>query len=335
MTRVAVVIPSWNGAHLLDACLLSLREQSSPAFSVIVVDNGSTDGSRELLRDHHADVTVVALPRNRGFAGGVNAGIRVAIREGADMVALLNNDAVADPGWLAALVAAADSHPEAGVVTGKLLLADGAHVDCAGEGMSVWGMPYPRGRGEVDKGQYEVAEGVFAATGGASLYRVSMLLEVGLFDERFFAYLEDIDLSFRARLRGWDVRYIPGAVARHRMGATSATLPGFTYRHTLRNLTLLYCKDMPAALWWRHLPRFLVEWALIASSGLRRGQVAAFATAVGGTARHLPPTLRARRHVQRRRLVGEEEIAALLSPGLPPGQWDAIASVARGRRPAR
>jgi GT2 family glycosyltransferase len=335
VTRVAVVIPNWNGAHLLDACLLSLRAQDLPASSVIVVDNGSTDGSRELLRDHHPDVMVVALTSNRGFAGGVNAGFRAAIRSGADMVALLNNDAEADQGWLAALVSAGEAHPEAGVVTGKLLLADGTHLDCAGEGMSVWGMPYPRGRGEVDRGQYDVPDQVFAASGGASLYRVSMLLEVGLFDERFFAYLEDIDLSFRARLRGWDVRYAPAAVARHRMGATSATLPGFTYRHTLRNLTLLYCKDMPAALWWRSLPRFLVEWALIASSGLRRGQVAAFATAVAGTVRHLPPTLRARRHVQRRRLVGDAEIAALLSPGLPPGQWDAIASAARGRRPPR
>ncbi|MHB8717880.1 MAG: glycosyltransferase family 2 protein [Candidatus Dormibacteria bacterium] len=336
MIEVAVVIPSWNGRPLLSPCLASLALQSHAPFHTIVVDNGSTDGTAAWLAREHPHVDVIRLDTNRGFAGGVNAGIRRAMDAGATFVALLNNDAVADPHWLAELVRAAAENPRAAIVAAKMLLADGVHIDSTGELLSSWGMPYPRGRGETDRGQYDTATEVFAGSGGASLYRTAALRQTGLFDEGFFAYLEDVDMGFRARLCGWEVCYAPAAVVRHRRGATSASRRGFTYEHTLRNLTLLHVKNTPLGVGIGMLPRFGAEWCLIAGSGLRRGQIAPFARAVIGTARLLPAALRQRRRIQRRRCVPAAQVRRWLTPGIPPGQAEAVAATLRmGARPQR
>lgn len=321
MARAAVVIPNWNGAHFLADCLSSLAAQSQPA-TVIVVDNGSTDGSAELVRSRFPEVTLVELSRNRGFAGAVNAGIRCALPDKVEYVALLNNDAVAEPGWLERLIATADAHPEAGIVASKLLLEDGVYIDSTGDFYSSWGWAYPRGRDEVDSGQYDGpdAREVFCGSGGASLFRAAMLDDVGLFDEDYFAYLEDQDLGFRAQLMGWKARYEPGAVAHHRLMGTSATIGNFGRYQAIRNCIYLYVKNMPAPLCWKYLPKFLLGLALMAANDLRRRRFRAIAGAYLEAVRRLPSMLGKRRQIQAGRRVDPAFIDSILIHPLPPTQ---------------
>ena len=163
---VSVVVPNWNGRDLIDRCLDSVRAQTVRDLEIIVVDNGSTDGSPEHLRRQHPDVRLVALAVNRGFAGGVNAGVRAARGE---FVALLNNDAWAAPDWLERLTARLASEPTAGACAPKIYRAEGCEptgrLDSTGELYSIWGLPFPRGRDELDRGQYDDAKAVFAVSG--------------------------------------------------------------------------------------------------------------------------------------------------------------------------
>ena len=317
----AVVIPNWNGLQFLGDCLRSLAGQSHPAV-VIVVDNASTDGSREQVRIRFPEVALLALPHNRGFAGAVNAGIARALAEPVEYVALFNNDAVAEPDWLERLIATAEEHPEAGVVTSKLLLEDRSHIDSTGDFYSSWGWAYPRGRDELDTGQYDGPEQreVFCGSGGASLFRARMLEEVGLFDEAYFAYLEDQDLGFRAQLMGWKARYEPGAVAYHRLMGTSATMANFGRYQAIRNCIYLYVKNMPAPLCWKYLPKFLLGLVLMAVNDVRRRRFRAIAGAYLEAARNLPGLLQKRREVQASRRVDVGYIDSVLIHPLPPTQ---------------
>lgn len=329
------MVPNWNGAHFLTQCLISLRKQTYPA-EVIVVDGGSTDGSVALLRERFPAVTLLALGQNPGFAGAVNRGIEHALHNGADYVALLNNDAVVEQEWLARLVATAQSHPEAGIVTSKLMRDDRVHIDSTGDFYSSWGWAYPRGRDEVDRGQYDAIElqDVFCGSGGASLLRAKMLREVGLFDEDYFAYLEDQDLGFRAQLRGWRARYEPTAVAYHHMMGTSGTLENFSRYQAVRNCIYLYVKNVPGPLCFRYLPKFLLGLFLMALNDVRRRRFRAIVGAYLDAIRHLPRLLRKRRHIQRARTVSVDYIDSILIHPLPPTQKNLIrlSRVLRWRR---
>jgi GT2 family glycosyltransferase len=319
--RVAVVIPNWNGARFLEECLASLAGQTSAA-EVIVVDGASTDGSPELVRERFPEVTLLELEANLGFAGAVNRGIDQALGAGAEYVALLNNDAVADGRWLETLLATADRHPEAGVVTSKLLRYDRARIDSTGDFYSSWGWAYPRGRDELDRGQYDAEElrEVFCGSGGASLFRAAMLRDVGLFDEAYFAYLEDQDLGFRAQLMGWRARYEPAARAYHHMMGTSAALGHFGRYQAIRNCIFLYVKNMPASLALRYLPKFTLGLGLMAVNDVRRRRLRAIAGAYLDAARALPGLLAARRRIQRSRRVTVAYIDSILVHQLPPTQ---------------
>ena len=315
------MIPNWNGAHFLGDCLGSLVSQTHPA-EIIVVDNGSTDGTAELVRERFPGVALVRLNANRGFAGAVNAGISHALADGAEYVALFNNDAVAEPDWLQRLVETAEAHPEAGTVTSKLLRSDGVHIDSTGDFYSSWGWAYPRGRDEVDRGQYDAPEHreVFCGSGGASLFRARMLIEVGPFDEDYFAYLEDQDLGFRAQLMGWRARYEPAAVAYHRMMGTSGLIPNFGRYQAIRNCIYLYVKNLPSPLVWRYLPKFLLGLMLMAVNDLRRRRFLAIARAYLDALRHLPAMLRKRHQAQAGRVVEVDYIDSILVHPLPPTQ---------------
>ena len=210
--KVSVVVPNWNGMDSLPACLDSLLAQTQPC-RIIVVENGSKDGSLEFLQTHYPQAELIIHKKNKGFAGGVNGGIQKSIEDGDDYVALFNNDAVADEDWLKNLVNDLKVNTDTGIATCKFMSMDKKHLDSTGDLYTRWGLPYPRGRGEPVSDVYDDFVQVFAASGGASLYRVSMLEKIGLFDEDFFAYYEDVDLSFRAQLAGWKVRYVPEALA--------------------------------------------------------------------------------------------------------------------------
>ncbi len=255
MIKTAVVIPNWNGKSSLGTCLDSLIIQSIKT-TIIVVENGSKDGSLEFLQNNYPDIQIIINKQNLGFAGGVNLGIKHAIGLKVDYVALFNNDAVADKNWLSSLVKVIDDDKNIGIVTCKLLSIDKKHIDSTGDLYTVWGLPYPRGRGEISSNKYDDMRNVFAASGGASLYRTELFKDIGYFDEDFFAYYEDVDLSFRAQLRGWKIQYVPEATAFHQIGATSKKIKGFTTYHTMKNLPWLFWKNVPT----RYL--FIIGWRL-------------------------------------------------------------------------
>ena len=252
---IAVVVPNWNGAARLPACIGSLAAQTCTEIEIVVVDNGSVDDSLAVLDRLAAEVapvvlTVVRNAENLGFAGGVNRGITVALDRGARAVALFNNDAVAEPDWLAALVAELDARPDVAIVTSRLLHGDGATVDSTGDFYTSWGLPYPRDRDAASEPVRPSGE-VFGGSGGASLYRAELFADVGLFDERFFVLLEDVDFSFRARLAGHRAWYRADAVVYHDQGSTQRTVSGMAAKQYVRNLPVLLVKDVPDRLLWR------------------------------------------------------------------------------------
>ncbi len=315
---VSVVVPNWNGVEFLGECLDSLLEQSLAA-TVIVVDNGSIDGSVALLRDRYPQVHVILHSENKGFAGGVNAGIRKSLADGDTYVALLNNDAIADKDWLRLLVEELETHPRVGIATSKFVDIDGRHFDSAGDQYTTWGMPHARGRDEPVTDRYDDLVDVFAASGGASAFRVDMLREIGLFDEDFFAYYEDVDLSFRARLAGWGVRYVPGSIAYHHIGATSGRIKGFTTYQTMKNLPWLLWKNAPAPVLFRVVFKFLLTYAVL---GLRATMLGNGVHAVRGLAKMLlllPKKTVERVAIQRRRKVSSQAIWDALTDEMTPG----------------
>jgi GT2 family glycosyltransferase len=309
---VSIIIPNWNGAHHLPTCLESLRGQTLRDFEVIVADNGSTDGSLELLARDYPEVRVLALGENRGFAGACNAGIRVARGE---FVVLLNNDTEADPHWLEEVVAAFERHPEAGTVASKMLLFDRRDtLHTAGDFYRVDGLPGNRGVWQKDEGQYDAEAYVFSACGGSAAYRREMLEEIGLLDEDFFFSCEDLDLAWRAQLAGYRCVYAPRAVVYHKLSATGGGTTASFYDG--RNFIYLLVKDYPGDLWrtyWRAIlkAQFRLAWeALRAWRGAAaRARLRGMLAGILG----IPKMLRKRRAVQQTRRVDRDDLERVLT----------------------
>ncbi len=307
--RVEVVIPNLNGERWLPDCLDALGLQAYRDFRATVVDNGSTDGSIERVRERPG-TQLLRCSANLGFSAAVNRGIATAQGE---YVALLNNDARPTVGWLGALVEALDLEPRASAATSKILsLRQPGTIDNVGDGLSRKGIPYPVGHLESDVGQYEESRWVFGACGGAALYRRSLFDDVGLFDERFFAYHEDVDLSFRAQLLGHPCLYVPGAVVHHIGSATTGgKINRFTVYHSTRNTLLLLAKNLPARLAVRFFPRLLwgqVYWFL--KMAVREGEWGAWAQGVLAGLVRLPAILAERRRTRLR--ISTRDVRGLL-----------------------
>ena len=210
---------SWQGAHLLPDCLKALQAQE-PKARIVVIDNGSTDGTADLVRREYGSLDLVQLPRNLGYGQGNNEGLQRALDAGAEFVALVNNDVELEPGWLARLLAAAAEHPEAGLFTGTLLFRGKDEVNSTGLVIDAFGRARDRDF-RVPLAELQRADGpVQGVSGGACLLRTAMLRDIGLFDPDYFAYYEDVDLSLRAAERGYASLYVRDAMARHRFGAT-------------------------------------------------------------------------------------------------------------------
>jgi hypothetical protein len=298
VSRVTVVIPTWNGRELLDGALSSLEAQRFRDFAVVVVDNGSTDGTAAWLAEHRPAVEVVALPENRGFAGAVNAGIG---RARGEYVALLNNDMEPAPDWLGELVAALDAAPNAGSAASKLrMMREPGVLDGAGDLVTWYGATWRRGHGEPDRGQYDAPGEIAGPCAGAALYRRAALEEVGSFDERFFAYLEDADWALRAQLAGWRCLWVPSAVALHLGGATSRRMGDLETELIARNTLALVLKSFPAARLAAWAPAILGYQGWVLAQAARRGAWRAVLRGWAAALRGLPATLRARREVRRR-----------------------------------
>jgi GT2 family glycosyltransferase len=330
-TSVFVVIPNWNGAAELPLAIDSVLQQSHKDLTLVIVDNGSTDTSRAIIEAYQAKdkrVRSIYNDKNYGFTGGVNPGLELAIQEGAAYAALLNNDAVADKHWLERLAGFLDDHDDYGIAACQLLRAGGDIIDSTGDLYSVWGLPYPRGRDEQANGQYNNQTEIFGASGGASLYRLRMLQNIGLFDQDFFAYYEDIDISFRAQLAGWKVRFVPEAVVYHDVGATStrmgkrATGPAgantFTTRQYMRNLPFILVKDVPGRLLRRILPRFILAYSLFFTKAMLQGRGLAAWKGMLAFWCKLPKKMRQRRIIQAQCRVTDDYLWSLFLHDLPP-----------------
>jgi GT2 family glycosyltransferase len=247
----AVVIPCWNGRRWLDGCLESVFAQSRRPDELVVVDNGSTDGSAQYVRERFGDARVLELSRNTGFAAAANAGLRNAT---SDAVALVNQDVRLRPDWLERACRALEATPRAASVATKMLdLADQSLVYDAGDILRRDGACEQRGRFEPDDGRFDEPGEVFGACAGAALYRRQAVLEAGGFDERFFLYLEDADLALRLRLAGWTCVYEP-AVALHAGEGSGGPPERPVHAWAERNTLLLVARAFP----WRWLP--LVAW---------------------------------------------------------------------------
>lgn len=312
-----VVIPNLNGADALRGCIDSLLAQTLQPY-IIVVDNGSTDDSVALLNKYYPDIELIKHAKNLGYAGGVNPGFRRAIELGASYTAPFNNDAVADKLWLETLVQFLDAHPEVGAACCKVLSSDGSHLDSTGDYYTNWGLPYPRGRGETDVTKYDSLTEIFAASGAASLYRVAALRQVGLMDEDFFAYYEDVDLSFRLQLAGWRVAFVPNAQVYHATGSTSGGMKGFTTYQTIKNYPWLVIKDVPQGLLHRVWPRLLLAQFFFFGRAIIRGHLWYALKGFVICVTKIPKMLRKRRHIQRSKKVSKEYIWQLMVHDLPP-----------------
>jgi hypothetical protein len=304
----------------------SLRKQSFGDFEVIVVDNASTDGSIEYIAGNYPEVEVISLTRNFGFSRAVNEGIKVSRGK---YIALLNNDTETDPGWLQESYYALERNPELGFCASKMInYYHRDTLDGAGDCFPRSCRPFKRGMGKKVFEAYNTTKLVFGASAGAAIYRNELFKTVGLFDEDFFAYFEDVDLSFRAQLLGFKCLYVPTAVVYH-IGAGTSEAKYLDFNETkeilgngklrektfllVRNRTYLVIKNMPLVLILRYFPYIIG--GLIISFGyhlFKSGHVKQFLSGIFRGITDIPRFLSKRRLILAHKKLSIMEIDRLI-----------------------
>ena len=311
--KIAVVIVNWNGSGCLPECLRSVAGQERRPDRVIVVDNGSADGSLDQALRHFPFVEPIRLGTNAGFAAANNVALRAC--SDCDWVALLNPDAFPAPSWLAVLAAAAERNPGYAAFASQLRSATHSDLlDGCGDVYHVSGLTWRAGHG-MALPPPEGPRAVFSACAAAALYRRDALVDIGGFDEKYFCYVEDVDAGFRLRLRGHRCLYVPDAVALHVGSASSGRRSEFSIYHGHRNLVWTFFKDMPATLLAVYLPQHLLLNVLSVLWFSARGQARAILRAKWDALRGLPEVLRQRRAVQRERRIGARDLRSAMARG--------------------
>jgi GT2 family glycosyltransferase len=249
--KVSVVVPNWNGMRFVGMCLDSLSELDFDDYEVIVVDNGSTDGSREMIEEQYPEARLLKLPDNMGFAIACNEGIKAS---NAEYIVLLNNDIEVTPDWLRELYEGMEHHPECGMGTTKMMFLGQRDVFYnTGDLFHSWSAGGGRGQGEKDNGQYEKEEYVFGACAGAGIYRREFFDKVGLFDEDFFIFAEDVDLNMRGQLQGLKTVYLPKAKVYH-IGTATVGLYSDRYVYLCkRNDVWVFIKNYSLSMYFKYL----------------------------------------------------------------------------------
>ncbi len=325
---VSIIVVNWNGAGFIHECLASIEGQTFKEWELIAVDNGSTDGSREMLAEWASrlpNAKTILLPRNTGFCHANNLAAREARGE---WIALLNTDAIAEPNWLEELLRYGDASRRIGMLAGKILFQDPPDViDKAGHLIYWDGQNRGRGTMEVDVGQYDRAEEVLWPDACAAMYHRRVFEETGGFDETFFAFGDDADLGFRARLLGWTAWYVPSAVAHHRHSASFGVYSPLKVMLVERNRLLLAIKNFSLPLllqnpYWTIRRFFWSAYAILKGKGSATRFVEAhgfrqalfnLAWSYWSAAKLLPEALRRRRQIQRTKRLSNREITALLT----------------------
>ena len=312
MPEISVIIVNWNGRHLLDVCISAMRRQTFRDCEIILVDNGSSDGSADYVQCEFPEVKLLNLPENRGFTGGNIAGYEVASGR---LIALLNNDTEAHPEWLAALHKASLQYPNAGSFASKMLYFDNRQcIENCGFDLGICGTTVDLGRDEMDGPAWATPREVFGACGGAVAYRRSMLEDIGFLDPDFFAIYEDVDLSFRAQLRGYGCVYIPDAIVFHRYRSTLGAHSARQVFFSQRNIELMYFKNMPAGLMLRSAPQRALYELGAAIHFLRLGHGGSFVRAKLSALKHLPVVFNKRKSVQAGRAIPNLELLERMQP---------------------
>jgi GT2 family glycosyltransferase len=270
---ISIVIPNHNGSGYLGNCLSSLMAQTYKRMEIVVVDNASRDRSIEITRAAAPEAILLLESRNLGFAGGANAGIRASR---GDWIAVLNNDTETAPDWLAECVRAIHDHPGAAFLACRILdYADRSRIYSAGDCFLRAGIGYRRGQEQTDREEFRRECEIFSASGCAALYSKELIEKAGGFDERFFAYLEDVDLGLRLQARGFHGYYVPRAEVYHHGAATSGgEFSPLSVRLRTRNALLLLLKSLPALILLRCLPMIILaqlSWLWRASRNKRLG----------------------------------------------------------------
>ncbi|GAK51604.1 glycosyl transferase [Candidatus Moduliflexus flocculans] len=324
---ISIVVINWNGKKFLRECLESLRIQTCQDVEIIAIDNASTDGSQEWLRQEPLD-RLFLNAENLGYCGGANQGIAHARGE---FILIINPDVILEADFLGRLSACAEQHSEVGIFSGKLLRFDRKTLDSTGQFLRKNLTPFERGYDEEDRGQYEQAGYVFSSCGAVALYRRAMLeqirLDSGYFDADYFAFYEDLDIGWRAQLFGWKAYYLPEAVAYHFRGGglseqsrplswferipwiprvSFTQKPYFIQRHIIKNRYLTMLKNASWRVLFAGLPQILRLECLILGYMLfvRPSLFRAFWEVI----QLLPGTWRKRRHIQRRQAIPASEV---------------------------
>lgn len=325
---VSIIVVNWNGLSYLKECLSSLERQTWPNREYIIVDNGSSDGSADYIRawtQRFSNARAIFLSRNSGFCEANNLGFAQAAGE---WIALLNNDAVAEPDWIEQLLRYGDTENRIGMLGGKILLAEPRGViDKAGHLIYWDGQNRGRGTMENDSGQYDKAEETLWPDACAAIYHRRVFEETGGFDESFFAFGDDADLGMRARLLGWRAWYVPEAVVHHRHSATAGAYSPLKIMLVERNRLLLAIKNFSLPLlianpYWSVKRFFWHAYAasknqgaagqLLSSQGWRR-TLLILGWAHLSAFKLLPAALRKRWRIQRTKRLSNKEVASLLA----------------------
>lgn len=255
MNEISIVIPNYNGLKYLKDCLDSLRKQTFDNFTTIVVDNGSSDGSSKFIEENYKEVVLIKINENTGFCYAVNRGIEALHTP---YVILLNNDTVADPDFVGELYKAIQVSTSIFSCQAKMLQLNAPDlIDDAGNFYSILGWAFAEGKGKTQE-LYNENKEIFASCAGAAIYRRAILDDIGLFDEKHFAYLEDIDIGYRAKINGYKNVFVSKAVVYHvGSGTTGSQYNQFKVRYSSRNNIYLIYKNMPLLQLLINLP-FLI-----------------------------------------------------------------------------
>lgn len=273
MITASIIIVNWNGRSYIENCMDSVFRQSWGDFEVILVDNASTDGSREIAAARYPSVNIISLEENRGFTGGNIEGLKIARGK---YIVLLNNDAVLSERWLESMIAIMDTEGTIGICASKILIAGTSLIDSAGDTFTTAFNGSKTGEYE-DERFYVERRTVHGACAAAVMYRKNMLDQIGFFDHDFFFNHEDTDLNMRAWLAGWKCVFVPEAVVYHKVSASRGTFSDFSVYYYARNTEWVWIKNVPLILILRYLPhRFFYEAASFAYFCLIKGKYRPF-----------------------------------------------------------
>lgn len=310
---IIVILVNYNRKEFLPDCLDGLRAQEAIKFETVMVDNGSTDGSLELIEEQYPEVRIIRAGENLGFAGGNNRGMAWGLEHGAKICVLLNDDTIPDPRWLVEGVTTLRSDPAIGIVQSKILLYDTekqrktAIVNSAGNQLHYLGFAYAGNYLAKDRGQFDADQPIHYASGATFFVKAEVLRNVGLFAPHYFMYHEDLDLSWRARLGGWQIWRSGQSVVWHKYHF-SRNLRKFYFMERNRWLTLLKTYRIRTLLVL--LPFALLTEAGLLLASLRQGWFGHKVRSFFGVLRWLPQTLRERRTIQAQRTISDRVFLA-------------------------